>query len=439
MSGIAMLLLRQGERVSGSDLKESVITNELSSLGAMIFIGHSPDNIKSADVVIYSSAIKEDNPEFQGAKKRKVTLVRRAQALAELMRDLSVITVAGSHGKTTTSSMAAYLLLEAGLKPSIAVGGIFKNIDTNAYLGEGNYFVAEADESDGSFLCYNPDYSIITNIDREHLDFYLDFESEIKAFKEFIYKTKPAGCVFACADDLNLKNILKSYTGRNVFFGLNKGPGFYADNIKIEGLSSAFDCFFQNRFVDRFKLSLGGRHNISNALAVIALGLELKIGIDVIKAALVGYKGAGRRLEEKIKNDRYSVFDDYAHHPTEIKATLSAVKNLSFDRLIAIFQPHRFSRTQLLLDEFGGSFEAADIVIITDIYPASEQPIPGITGMRIYDKIKERSPDKNVVFLAKEDIIEYVLKNIQPRDLIITLGAGDITGICDELVQRLKG
>lgn len=439
MSGIARLLLRRGERVSGSDLKESGITNELKSLGAGIYIGHSPDNIQGADVIIYTSAVKEDNPEFKEAKKKKITLVRRAQALAELMRDKIVITVTGSHGKTTTSSLASYLLLEAGLKPSIAVGGIFKNIDTNACLGEGNHFVAEADESDGSFLCYQPDYSIITNIDREHLDYYLDFDNEIKAFEEFIRRTKPGGCVIACGDDPNLKRILKGHSGKSVLFGLRKGPGVYPDNIELEGLSSSFDCFSGDKFLERFRLSLGGRHNISNAMAVIALGLELKINVSCIKQALLGYKGSGRRLEQKFKNNLCSIFDDYAHHPTEIRATLAAAENIKSTRLVAIFQPHRFTRTKLLLDEFGRSFDRADKVIITDIYPASEQPIPGITGMCIYEKIKKRSPDKDVVFLAKEDIIKYVLKNIRPRDLIITLGAGDITRICDELVQRLKG
>ncbi|MFH1398142.1 MAG: UDP-N-acetylmuramate--L-alanine ligase [Candidatus Omnitrophota bacterium] len=438
MSGIARLLLHRGVKVSGSDLKETRITKELSQLGISIFIGHSPDNIRGADVVIYTSAVKEDNSEFIQAKKTGVVLIRRALALAQLMKDKTVITVSGSHGKTTTSSLAAYLLLEAGLKPSIAVGGIFKNIDTNACLGEGDYFVAEADESDGSFFCYQPDYSIITNIDREHLDYYRDFDSEIKAFKEFIYQTKPNGCVFACGDDLNLKAILKYCPVRSVLFGLNKGPGFYPDNIELDGLTSSFDCFYQNKYMDRFNLSLGGKHNISNSLAVIALGLELKIGINLIKKALLGYKGAGRRLEQKLKDSRYLILDDYAHHPTEIKATLDALKNIKYNRLFAIFQPHRFSRTQLLLDEFGRSFDAADKVIITDIYPASEQPIPGITGKSIYEKIKEYHPDKDVVFLAKEDIIDYVLKAIQPQDLIITLGAGDITRISDELAQRLS-
>src|SRR3989338_4542610 len=301
MSGIAQLLLRCGLRVSGSDLKENKITRELAILGAEIFIGHNAANVRGAGLVVYSTAIKEDNPETIEAKRLGIPVIKRAQALASLMRDKAVITVTGSHGKTTTTSLASYLLLEAGFYPTAAIGGILKNIDTNACLGNGRFFVAEADESDGSFLYYRPKYSIITNIDVEHLDYYETFENEINAFREFLNKTEEDGCLFCCADDINLMKILKGYKNKYILFGLKNNADIIAKNIQLQGLSSEFDCFYRDKFIHRFKLSLGGRHNISNALSVIALGLELGIGLKIINNALARYKGAHRRLEIKFK------------------------------------------------------------------------------------------------------------------------------------------
>lgn len=438
MSGIAQLLLRQGLEVSGSDLKENKITGELKELGADIFIGHNPLNIKGADLIVYSSAIGEDNPEIKEAKRQGISLIKRAEALARLMQDETVITVTGSHGKTTTASLVSYLLLEAGLSPTVAVGGVLRNIDTNARLGDGHFFVAEADESDGSFLYYRPKYSIITNIDYEHLDYYKDFRNEIAAFTEFINNTKENGCVFASSDDINLKGIFKNYKNKYVLFGLKDGAYIYPKNIQIKGLSSEFDCFYKNKFINRFYLALGGEHNISNALSVIALGLELGIDLKFIKDTLKHYKGAKRRLEIKFDKDDYLLLDDYAHHPTEIKATLAALKGLKFSRLIAVFQPHRYTRTKLLSGEFGKSFDLADYIIVTDIYPAGERPQEGISGKLIYDKIKERLPDRQIYFLAKEEIAAHILRIIKPHDLLITLGAGDIVKICDELVGKFK-
>jgi len=440
MSGIAQLLLRRGIKVSGSDLKESKITEELKGLGADIFLGHDALNIKGADLVVYSSAIKDDNPEMRQARMQGIALIKRAQALASLMRDEDefVITVTGSHGKTTTASLISYLLLEAGLYPTIAVGGILRNIDTNAYLGNGKFFVAEADESDGSFLYYRPTYSVITNIDYEHLDYYKEFNNAMKAFKEFLTKTKEKGCVFACSDDINLKGILRDYKGRYVLFGLKGDADIYPKNIKLDGLTSEFDCFYKNKLIDRFHLALGGEHNISNALSVIALGIELNLDLGVIKKSLADYKGARRRLEIKFKDKSYLVIDDYAHHPTEIKATLAAIRNLKFNRLVAVFQPHRYTRTKLLLEEFGRCFDLADYVIITDIYPAGEAPLEGVSGRLIYDRIKEHAPDKQTRFLPKEEVAAHILEYVRPNDLVVTLGAGDIVKICDELVEKFK-
>ena len=438
MSGIAKLFLRRGMKVCGSDLKLNNVVEELIGMGAEIFINHRSSNIKDADMVVYSSAIKEDNPEFIEARRLGIPLIKRAQALAELMKDKIVITVTGSHGKTTTTSLASYLLLETGFFPTVAIGGILMNINNNVYQGDGEFFVAEADESDGSFLYYRPRYSIITNVDYEHLDYYKDFDNLINTYREFLDKTSVDGCVFSCSDDVNLKKILRDYKNRNIFFGLGEGADIYARNMEIKALSSEFDCFWKNKFIDRFFLPLGGMHNISNALSVIALGLELKIDLTFIKKALSGYKGVRRRLEVKFKNDDFMVLDDYAHHPTELKATLSAVKNLKYRRTIAVFQPHRYSRTKLLLEEFSRSFDLADYVIVTDIYPAGEKLIEGISGRRVYEKIKEYSPDKQLCFLANEEIVSHIINILQPEDLVITLGAGDIIKTCDELVEELK-
>ena len=438
MSGIAQLLLRCGYKVTGSDLKENKNTKALGSLGAGIFIGHKPENLRGADIIVYSSAINENNPEVEEAKRLKIPLIMRAEALAELMANKSVITVAGSHGKTTVTSLVSYLLLEAGLSPTVAIGGILKNINTNACAGSGQFFVAEADESDGSFLHYQPKYSIITNIDREHLDYYKDFKNEIEAFRKFINSTSPDGSLFCCSDDSTLRGLAEGCKNKLILFGLKPGADIYPKNIKFEGLRSDFDCFFKDKFIARFSLALGGEHNISNALAVIALGLELGIDLEFIKAALAGYKGAQRRLEEKFDDGRYLVIDDYAHHPTEIRATLKAVSNLKAKRVVAIFQPHRFTRTQLLFDEFVKSFDNADCLILTDIYPASEQPILNINSVNLCAKIKEYAPDKEVFFVPKEEIVQKVIEIAEPGDLIITLGAGDIVRISDELAEKLK-
>lgn len=438
MSGIARLMLKSGFKVSGSDLKENRITDELKSLGAKISIGHNASNIAGQDVLVYSSAIREDNPEILRAKALGIPLIKRAQALAGLMRGKTAITVSGSHGKTTTTSLVSYMLLEAGLSPTVAIGGILNNIDTNACLGDGDFFVAEADESDGSFLNYTPRYSIITNIDREHLDYYHNFDNELDAFKSFIERTQKGGCVFACFDDPNLLNILSIYKGKHLSFGLNSGADISAKNISFTGLLSDFDCYFKDKFVSRFHLALGGKHNISNSLAVIGLGMELGIDLECIRRTLRGYKGAHRRLETKFKSDKYLVIDDYAHHPSEIKATLAAIANLKAGRKIVIFQPHRYTRTQLLLNDFAKSFDQSDYLIITDIYAASEQPIEGVAAQKLIEKIKEHAEDKEVLYLPKEDILNHILGIIRENDLVITLGAGDIVKVSDALAEKLK-
>jgi UDP-N-acetylmuramate--alanine ligase len=438
MSGIAGLFLKRGFMVSGSDIKESRATTQLKEAGAQIFIGHFTENIHGQDMVVYSSAIKTDNPEMLESNRQNIPLVKRAQALAQLMLDKTAVTVAGSHGKTTTTSLVSHMLMEAGLCPTVAIGGILKNIDTNACLGESDLFVAEADESDGSFLYYQPTFSIVTNIDREHLDFYGTFENELKAFGDFINKTNPAGVLFACYDDAHLRNMLSKYKGKCRSFGLSADADIRAERISFKGLTSEFDCLVSDKHIARFKLALGGMHNVSNSLAVIGLGLELGIDLKIIQGALLSYQGALRRLEVKFHNQRYLLLDDYAHHPSEIKATLAAIGKLDVKRRIGIFQPHRYSRTQLLLEDFAGAFDGLDMLIVTDIYPASEAPIPGVDASLLLKKIKERSPGKFAAYLPKEEIVAYIKKNMLPGDLVVTLGAGDIVKVSDALAQSLN-
>jgi len=437
MSGIAQIVLRKGIKVTGSDLKESKITAKLMELGAQVAIGHSSDNLRGADVVVYSSAINEENPEFREAMRLNIPLIRRAEILAQLMTDKTVITVTGSHGKTTTTSLAASLLIEAGFSPTAAIGGILKGLDSNAYVGDGKFFVAEADESDGSFLCYSPKYSIITNIDREHLDYYKTFEKEVDAFRCFIDKTQDNGCVFCCGDDINLRRLLKEYKNKYMFFGMGKDSQIYPDNILMKGIGSEFDCYYKDKLLDRFTLSIAGAHNISNSLAVIALGLELGVPVATIKKAIFNCHGSARRMEVKFKSKDYTLVDDYAHHPTEIKATLKAARNIDNNRIIAVFQPHRYTRTKLLLDDFAACFDMADGVIVTDIYAASESPIDGVSGNAVCEKIMACLPGKDSLYVPKTNLISHIIKSIKPGDLIITLGAGDITRICDGLAKEL--
>ncbi len=438
MSGIAHLLLKSGCRVSGSDLKENQITRQLASLGAKIFLGHKAENISEQEVVVFSSAVTEQNPEILQARSQGIPIIKRAQILAELMQEKTAITVAGSHGKTTTTSLVACMLMQAGLCPTVAIGGILNNIDTNACLGSGQFFVAEADESDGSFLNYAPKYSIVTNIDREHLDYYRDFERELEVFRLYLQRTQPQGCVFACRDDPHLLRLMQFYNGKSVFFGLDESADIYAKHLVFNGLLSDFDGYAKGKFISHFHLPLGGKHNVSNALAVIALGLELGIDLRDIRGSLEGYRGAGRRLEIKLRSDEYLVIDDYAHHPSEIKATLAAVANLKVKRKIAVFQPHRYTRTQLLLDDFARSFTQVDYLIITDIYAASEIPLEGVHAQGLLNKIKEFYPQQKVLYLAKEDILPHILGIISSGDLVITLGAGDIVKVSDALAQALK-
>jgi len=435
MSGLALLLLKEGYRVSGSDIKESQILKKLISLGAEIYIGHSGENVKGADLVIYSSAIKEDNPEIKMARRKKISLIKRAEMLAELMRDKIAITVTGAHGKTTTASLISWLLLKRDFSPCFALGGVLRGLGENALLGKGKYFVAEADESDGTFLKFSPYYSVITNIDHEHIDFYGNFENLLNAFGDFIANTKD--CLIACGDDLNLRYILKDFNKKYLLYGRSSDCHIRAEDIRLLNFFSEFNCVYKGGNLGRVSLALVGTHNVINSLAVIGLGMELGIDFNQIRDALKSFPGLERRFQVKIESKDFLLIDDYGHHPTEIKATLEAAKNCGYKRLICVFQPHRYSRTKLLFKEFCKCFDSADLLIITDIYSADEEPIEGIDSEVLLRKLEE-SGKRNCFFLPKEEIVEYLLNIISSGDLVVTLGAGDIGRLSDELAKRIK-
>ena len=448
MGALAALSLDKGYHVSGSDLRSNHITERLRLRGADIFAGHTGVNIGEADCVVFSSAISDDNPELVEAGKKQIPILRRAKFLAELMEGYIGITVAGAHGKTTTSSMAANLLEKAGLRPTTAIGGIVNGARSHAVLGEGKYFVAEVDESDGSFLCFRPHYSIITNIDLEHVDYYHDWQNILGAYREFIGKTRDGGIILAYGDDEPLSNVLKESGRTFKTYGFSTENNISATNIKFDRFDSRFNCVVDGKDRGQVLLKVPGRHNIANALACVSLGLSLSIDFDTIRESLKGYEGVQRRFQLKEKIDDVWIIDDYAHHPTEIKATLETAqlfKQSVQDRtagretngLITVFQPHRYSRVKGLLEEFAQSLVYSDQLIITDIYAAGEAPIEGITAGKLCERIRAIT-DRPVCYIPKEEITDYLLTIVRPQDLVLTLGAGDITRIADDFTEALK-
>lgn len=436
MSGIAQILLSQGRKVTGSDINESEATCKLRSEGAKIFLGHHVNNINGAKLIVYSSAISPNNPEMITATSQKIPLIRRAEMLARLMKDKIGITVAGAHGKTTTTSLISLILKEAKFEPTVVIGGLVHNFGSGVCLGNGPYFCVEADESDGSFLLFSPTYSVIMNIDREHLDFYQDIEEIKKTFLKFIRRTKEGGCLFYCGDDPYIREILTDYRGDVFSFGLSGDCDIYPARIKLDGFYSHFDCLYRGKRLGQLKVKLSGRHNISNALGAIAVAIKLGVDFPIIKEALASYQGIERRFQVKGNLRDILVIEDYAHHPTEIEATLTALKEWK-RRVISVFQPHRYSRTSYLLNEFGKCFVNSDQLIITDIYSASEKPLIGVSAKDICEKVKENN-HKNVCYLKKDHILDYLLGVIRPDDIVMVMGAGDIGKIADELVARLK-
>lgn len=437
MSALAQLALQTKHAVSGSDIKEDNLTHRLIKLGVRVNIGHNADNLEdNTEIVVYSSAISDDNVELLKARKLGIPIWARARMLKFLMQGKTTITVSGSHGKTTTTSLIANMLINAGLSPTVAAGGILMNIDENAVLGNGKYFVAEADESDGSFLYYEPTYSVITNIDYEHLDYYKDMDSIKKSFAKFMLNTKDEGCLFCCKDDSVLQSILSGYKKKAVSFGLDNTADIYAQNIKLSEFSSTFNCVYCGIDLGSFYLSAPGAHNISNALAVIGVGREIGIDKDIISSTLSNFKGTRRRFQVKFNRAGILVVDDYAHHPTEISAVLKVCQNIAHKKLIAIFQPHRYSRLYHLFDKFSACFDSVDKLFITDIYGAGEAPYPDVDAKLLCNAITKRNTN-NTEFIEKPLINDALLALAEPGNLILFIGAGDITKVCDDFVNNL--
>lgn len=438
MAALASLLLDKGHKVSGSDVKETDLTVFLKKKGARVFIGHHVENIQGASCIVYSSAIRVTNPEMIGAAGAHVPVLKRAELLAELVNQEIGITVAGAHGKTTTTSMVSHLLLQAGLKPTTAVGGIINSATAyNANLGTGTYFVAEADESDGTFLYFKPMYSIITNIDFEHVDFYKNWDNIIAAYRKFIQRTNPEGCLIVCGEDPRLKQLAGEEKVPTLTYGLQPGFDVYAQDIVLAGYSSRFKCYYRDEFLGELRLTVPGRHNVLNALAAVALGLRLNISFATIAEALKTFSGVKRRFQLKGDFNDIMVVDDYAHHPTEIVATLNAAKSFGKKRIVVVFQPHRYSRTKLLMDEFVKSLELSDYLILTDVYAASEKPSEGADVHELYRKVRERY-DSKAIYLPRADILPHLMETVRPGDLVVTLGAGDITQLSDQFIGAWK-
>ncbi|MBN3039284.1 MAG: UDP-N-acetylmuramate--L-alanine ligase [Candidatus Omnitrophica bacterium] len=437
MSGIAQLLLDMGCEISGSDLKDSALIEKMRHRGAKIHIGHKASNLADAQLVIFTPALENGNPEIKLARAKGIPALSRAQALAELANQKKTIAVTGAHGKTTTSSLISHMLVNCGLKPTICVGGELFSLDGNAFSGSGNYFVLEADESDGSFLTLNPFYSVITNIDREHLDYYRDFEHIIDTFRKFMQNTREEGALFCCKDDSQLMHIAGNLERKIVSFGLSAQADVFAQDVVLEEDTSDFECISAGRQAGRVTLHIPGRHNVSNALAAIAVGLEMGIDFDDIRKALMSYKGVRRRMELKLRQNDIMIFEDYAHHPTEIKVTLDAFKNYKHKRILAVFQPHRYTRTKFLLDDFATCFQGVDHLIVTDIYAASEPAIEGVDAAKICEKARLVGV-KNARFLPKYDILQSLIQEIKPGDLVAIMGAGDIGSLASVLAEEVK-
>lgn len=438
MSGIAEVLHNLGYQVSGSDLKVSEHALRLQSLGIAVQIGHDPAHVLDADVVVRSSAVSPENPEIVAAKVRAIPVIQRAEMLAELMRMKYGVAVAGTHGKTTTTSMVATVLAGADLDPTVVIGGRLDALGSNAKLGRGEFMVAEADESDGSFLKLAPTIAVVTTIDAEHLDYYRDLQQIKETFLEFINKVPFYGSAILCVDQEQIRDLLPRVQKRIVSYGCHAQADLTAEGVSLTGLSSAFKARFRGEPLGEIQLRVPGWHNVSNALAAIAVGLELEIEFAAIRVALGEFSGVARRFQVKGSPQDIMVVDDYAHHPAEIQATLKAAKDGFGRRLIVVFQPHRYSRTQRLLHEFTSAFDLADQVIITEIYPAGEAPIVGVSGRQMADGVIGRNGPKVIHVERKEEIAGRVVDLARPGDLVVTMGAGDIWKASDEIVRRLN-
>jgi len=443
MSGLAEILRTMEFDVSGSDMKPNDITRRLESMGVRVDVGHRAENVEGADVLVYSSAIKFDNPEIVRARALEIPIIPRAEMLAELMRVKYNVLIAGSHGKTTTTSLVATVLRHAGLDPTVVVGGKVNALGSNARLGEGDLFVAEADESDGSFLKLTPTIGVITNIDAEHLDHYGSHEKVKEAFIEFANKIPFYGLAVLCIDHPHVQAILPKVGRRHVTYGISRQADYRASNPVYDGLQTHFDVARRGESLGAFTVKMPGAHNILNALSVIAVADELEVPLDTVREAISGFHGVQRRFtivaQPKHKDGDVMIVDDYAHHPAEIEATLDAAQ-AGFDRRVVVaFQPHRYTRTRDLFEEFTRSFNKADLVLVTEVYPAGEKPIPGATGRELADAIRAHGHHAVRYIPDKNDVADALYNELLPGDIVISLGAGDINASARKLAARLEG
>jgi UDP-N-acetylmuramate--alanine ligase len=440
MSGIAEVLLNLGFQVSGSDQKATPVTERLASLGAKVFEGHAATNASEAQVVVVSSAVRADNPEIQEAQRRQVPVIPRAEMLAELMRMKFNVAVAGAHGKTTVTSMIAVMTAEAKLDPTAVIGGRLDVFGSSARLGKSDLMVVEADESDRSFLYLLPSIAVVTNIDREHLDHYRDLEDIAAAFVSFMNKVPFYGTVVACFDppwrEL-LQTLIPQLRRRAVTYGIEAGADVQGRIRELNSAGSVFDVGVKGKELGTFSIPVPGRHNVQNALATIAVGLELDLTPEQIRHGLERFRAADRRFQIKAEMDGITIVDDYGHHPTEIRATLDAARLRGAKRIIAIFQPHRYTRTKFLLDELAGSFAGCDRVYVLDIYGASEVPIPGVTSGRLVGRMHELGVNNARYAPSEERVLEELMNDARPGDLIITIGAGSVWKIGEAVAKEL--
>jgi UDP-N-acetylmuramate--alanine ligase len=445
MSGIAEVLLNLGYKVSGSDLKSSAVTQRLAGLGATIFEGHRAENVNDAEVVVTSSAISPGNPEVARAHELHIPVIQRAEMLAELMRLKYGIAIAGMHGKTTTTSMVAAVLAAGGLDPTVVVGGRVDAMGSNARLGKSQYLVAEADESDRSFLKLSPILSVVTNIDREHMDCYRNMRDVKKTFIEFMNRAPFYGMIVACNDDPLLRRLLPEVQRRTVTYGTRRGSDFLirtqeptqSANGDARPLSR-FHVRFQEKDLGEFSLHVPGMHNILNATAAIAVGVGLDVNVESIQSALDQFRGVDRRFQLRGTVAGVSVIDDYGHHPTEIKATLAAARQCGFGKIHVIFQPHRYSRTRDLMEDFTGAFNDADSLFVLDIYAASEKPMEGITAEVLAQKIREKTVRVGRYAGSTSEAIDSAVEIAREGDMILTLGAGSVSQLGPMILQKLK-
>lgn len=438
MSALAKILVEKGYSVSGSDVKESVMTGILRDLGAKVFIGQRAENVQDTEAIVVSSAIRENNPEVVEAKRLGLKRLHRSDVNAFLINNSKGIAVAGAHGKTTTTSMLGVSLDYEGVSPSIIIGGEVDYLGSNAKLGKSDYLVSEADESDGTFLKYYPYIGIVTNVENDHMDHYGTMENIIKAFTQFLNQIREDGWGVVCFDNENIRNIVKNVNRKIVSYAIDHEADYVAANIKADASGTSFDVIHKGENLGTVKLNVPGRHNVLNAMACVVTGITLGQSVAQMAEGLTMFNGAKRRFQTKGKAQGVWVVDDYAHHPTEIATTLKAARQTQPKRLVCAFQPHRYSRTQLLQKEYGSCFRDADLLVLTDVYSAGEDPIPGIDGELLVKEVAEQTGQRTVYIKDKKEIAAYLKSIAQEGDLIMTMGAGDIVKCGEELVELLK-